>query len=485
MSKRSISRNYLYNLFYQILVIILPLITTPYLSRVLGAESIGIYSFTLSIATYFVLFGSLGVNMYGQREIAYLQEKKHERTIVFFEILIMRFITMFISLIIFGVSYGISGEYAIYYRILILELINQMLDISWFFQGIEEFKKTVIRNSIVKIVFAISIFIFIKEPDDLLKYIFIITISNLLGTVSLWMYLPRYVDKIKVRELKLFRHLKPTISLFIPQIAIQIYTVLDRTMIGFFCENKSEVGFYEQSQKVVKLLLTLVTSLGTVMTPRMANIFAKGEENKIKEYMKKSFGFMSFVAFPMITGIILIAKEFVPIFFGDGYNEVSILIQAISPIILFIGMSNIIGYQYLLPSKQQKAYTISVTLGACINFILNILLIKNIGALGAAISTVIAELTVTSIQIYYERKILGMKDLLKISKNNIIAAGFMFLIVYTLNRLLNINGLISVIFQVILGISIYGILLFILKDEFIYYIKDKVINSLKNRCIKE
>ena len=285
MNNKSISRNYIYNLFYQILVIVLPLVTTPYLSRTLGAEAIGIYSYTLSIATYFVLFGSLGVSMYGQREIAYLQDDKKKRTIVFGEILLMRFITMGISLIIFGLTYVRSNQYRMYYTILTIELISQALDISWFFQGMEEFKKTVVRNSIVKIIFVISIFVFIKSPADLFKYILIATLANLIGNLSLWMYLRKFLDKIKLSELNILKHIKPAISLFIPQIAIQVYTVLDRTMIGKIWGEKSEVGYYEQAQKIIRLLLTIVTSLGAVMVPRMANTYAKGDKEQFKKYL--------------------------------------------------------------------------------------------------------------------------------------------------------------------------------------------------------
>ena len=198
MSKKSISKNYFYNLFYQILVIVMPLITTPYLSRVLGAESIGIYSYTLSIATYFILFGTLGISMYGQREIAYVQDDEKKRSIVFWEIVLLKAITMTISMLIFWFTYGMYGEYKIYYRILIIELISQCIDISWFFQGIEEFKKTVIRNSIVKLIFAVCIFIFVKSPNDLIKYIVIIAGANLFGNLSLWMYVPKYIKKIEL-----------------------------------------------------------------------------------------------------------------------------------------------------------------------------------------------------------------------------------------------------------------------------------------------
>ena len=353
-NKKSITKNYIYNLVYQILVIIVPLITTPYLSRVLGAENIGIYSYTLSITTYFILLGTLGVSTYGQREIAYVRDDEKLRTKTFFEILIMRAITLTISIIIFYFSFANNGEYSMYYKILLLEIIANIIDISWFFQGQEEFKKTVIRNTIVKLISVICIFIFIKTQEDLGKYFLIYVLSTFLGNLSLWLYLPKYIQKVKVKELKIWRHLKPTIGLFIPQVAVQIYTVLDKTMIGAIVENKSEVGFYEQAQKIIKLLVTIATALGTVMVPRMANTFANGEKDKLKEYMNKSFKFVLLLVFPSMLGIISIADKFVPIFYGEGYEKVVYLIVVISPIILAIGLSNVIGTQYLLPTKQQK-----------------------------------------------------------------------------------------------------------------------------------
>ena len=166
MKKNSLKKNYIYNLIYQLLVIVLPLITTPYLSRVLGAEGVGIYSYTLSITTYFVLFGSLGIAMYGQREIAYIRDDGTKKSKTFWEILLLRFATMSISLIIFIFMFANGENYNLYYKILILEIIANSLDISWFFQGMEEFKKTVTRNIIVKIISVICIFTLIKKAED-------------------------------------------------------------------------------------------------------------------------------------------------------------------------------------------------------------------------------------------------------------------------------------------------------------------------------
>ena len=476
MAKKSITKNYIYNLIYQVLVLILPLVTTPYISRVLGAENIGIYSYTLSIVTYFILFGSLGVALYGQREIAYYQKDKKKYSIIFWEIVILRAITMTISLILFYLIFVNGNQYQIYYKILILELIGNCIDISWFFQGLEEFKKTVIRNMIIKLISVISIFTFVKSQNDLKIYFWIYVLSTSIGNASLWLYLPKFLTKVKIKELHLFRHLKPTLGIFIPQIAVQVYTVLDRTMIGTIISDKSEVGFYDQSQKIIKLLMTIITSLGTVMLPRIANTFASGEKEKINNYMKRSFNMVFLLAFPMIFGIISVSKAFVPIFFGEGYDKVAILMNVISPIILFIGLSNVTGTQYLLPTIRQKEYTISVIIGAITNFIMNACLIWKFGAIGASIGTVIAEFTVTAVQLYFVRNDFDFKQIIKISKNYVVSSIAMFIVCIIIGNVVKTN-MISIIIQVIFGVGIYGVCLLALKDEFVNSIIKKVIHK--------
>ena len=465
MSKKSIKKNYIYNLMYQILVMILPLVTTPYLARVLGAENIGIYSYTLSITTYFILFGSLGIAMYGQREIAYVQENVKNRSKIFKEIFLLRLITMTISLIVFYFVFCRNGEYKTYYLIFSLEIIANIFDISWFFQGLEEFKKIVIRNMMVKIISIICIFVFVKTGSDLIKYILIYAVSVLLGNISLWLYIPKYIIKVKYSQINIVRHLKPTLLLFVPQVAVQIYTVLDKTMIGALVLDKSEVGFYEQAQKIVKMCLTLATSLGTVMIPRIASTFSKGDTKKLGEYMNNSFSFIMILAFPIMFGLISIAKSFVPIFFGPGYDKVSILICTISPIIVAIGLSTVIGTQYLMPTKQQNKLTISVVCGAIINIILNFALIKKYGAIGASVSTVIAEFTVAFIQFYLVRNKIKIFDVVKISYKYFFAAIGMFIASLIVGNVIK-NALLSIAFQVICGSLVYFLLLLLWKDEF-------------------
>lgn len=479
MGKKSLTKNYIYNLIYQIMVLILPLITAPYISRVLGAENIGIYSYTLSISAYFILFGSLGIALYGQREIAYKQKDKEKYSITFWEIFFLRILTMTIALILYYFIFAKGEQYQTYYKVLILEIIGNCIDISWFFQGLEEFKKTVTRNMVVKLISVVCIFLLVKTQNDLYIYFWIYVLSILIGNISLWLYVPKYMSKVKLKKLHFLKHLKPTIALFIPQIAMQVYTLLDKTMVGAIISDKSEVGYYDQGQKIIKILLAVITSLGTVMLPRIANTYSRGEKEEITRYMKKSFNMVFILAFPMIFGIIAVSKAFVPVFFGPGYEKVVILINAISPIILLIGLSNVTGTQYLLPIKRQKEFTTSVVCGAVVNFILNSCLIWKYGAIGASIGTVIAELTVTLVQIYFVRKDFDFKKIVKLSRNYIVASIIMFIVCLVVGQVIN-NNLISVAVQIIVGGLIYALCLLMLKDEFIY----EMLNRLKQKVIR-
>lgn len=473
MAKKSITKNYIYNLTYQILILILPLITTPYISRVLGAENIGIYSYTYSIISYFLLFGALGVAMYGQREIAYAGNDSEKRKKIFWEIVLFRLITVSISLIIYAIFFMRGTQYNVFYRIWALELIATALDIGWFFQGMEEFKKTVLRNVFVRIISVALIFILVKNENDLIKYITIYAIADLLGNLSLWAYLPKYFKGIKVKNINIIKHFIPIALLFIPQIAAQVYNMLDRTMIGRMIEDKSEVGYYEEAMKVIKVLVTIVSSLGIVMVPRMASVFAQGEQEKVKDYLKKSFQFTFLLGIPMTFGIISISQVFVPIFFGDGFEKTVILMNILSPIVVLCGISSVIGYQFFLPTKRQKEYTISTVIGIIVNFVLNYILIKLYNSIGASVATIISQLAVCAAQIYYVRKDIGVKELFVLTYKYLISGIIMFVVCICIKNILGENLKVMVL-QVLSGIIVYFITLFILKDEYLNMLKNRV-----------
>lgn len=502
MAKKSIAKNYIYNMVYQVLTLILPLITTPYLSRVLGAEGNGIYSYTYAIVTYFILFGSLGVALYGQREIAYAQEYPKKRKKIFIEIVIFRFITIAIATVFYFFLFVKGAEYQIYYQILMLELIAAAFDISWFFQGLEEFKKTVIRNVLVRLCSVSLVFLLVKTREDLAKFTLIYSLADLMGNISLWLYLPRYFKGIKVDHINVKRHLPHIVMLFIPQIANQIYKVLDTTMIGWLVKDKSETGYYEQGHKVIRLLLTVVNSLGIVMIPRMANAFANNDKKQIKTYMKMSFNFTFFLSFPIMFGIITISKAFVPVFFGAGYEKVSTIIYILSPMVLLMGLANVLGTQYLLPLKKQKEYTFSVTIGTIVNFILNYILISLYQSIGAAIATVLSQVVIDVLQYNHVKKEISVKQLVRLSWRYIFSSIIMYILCSVIKGILSINivtemvynfatnmslnkeylfNVVSIIIQMLVGAITYIAMLIVLRDKYIF----NFINKIKSRFLKK
>ena len=473
-------KNYLYNLSYQILILVVPLITTPYVSRVLGAKGVGTFSYTNSIVQYFILFGCIGLNLYGQREIAYVQHEKDKRDKTFWELVILRIITVSISLVTFYFTLASHGKYASVFFIMCLDMLASMIDISWFFQGIEDFKKIVTINFIVKLVGVVLILFFVKTSDDLLLYVLCHSATLFLGNLSMWIYIPGFVGKVKVRELEIKKHIRPTIVLFLPQIATSVYTVLDKTMIGFLTGIEEEVAYYEQGQKIVKIVMTLVTSLGTVMMPRVANLFKQNKIDEVKSYLSKSFRFVFFLSFPMMFGLMAVSCNIVPWFFGSGYDKVVPNMMVIAPILVIIALSNIMGTQYLLPTGRQKEFTISVVTGCVVNFSLNILLIPFFLSIGAAVATVIAETSVTGVQVYFTRKDFKFGEIISSNKHYIISSLIMFIPTYLLAKYLP-SSIINTFICVAVGGLIYVGLLFVMKDETLFEAVDKI----KERLVKK
>ncbi|WP_302632284.1 flippase [uncultured Clostridium sp.] len=407
-------KNFLYNVSYQLLVIILPLITVPYVSNILGAEGIGDYAFTYANMQYFVIFGMVGITLYGNRQIAYVRENKENLKNTFYSIYTLQLITTTISFVLYLIFTLVfnNGDYKWLYIVQGINIIASIADISWLFMGLEQFKKTVVRNTIVKLVSLASIFIFVKSSDDTVIYALIIALSSFIGNLTFWLYIPKIIGFKNIKILELTLHLKSSLALFIPQLAIQIYLLLDRTMLGIITDTV-QVGYYENSQKIVKIVLTIATAIGTVMMPKIANTVASGDMKKVKYYIKNSFFFVSALSIPLMFGLMGVAPELSPWFFGNNFVGIEKLIIISSLIILAISWSNVLGMQLLVPLNKTKEFTISVTSGAIINFILNLVLIKKFGAIGSCISTIIAEFTVTLVQFYLIKDFIKAKELIK------------------------------------------------------------------------
>ncbi|MBF7102889.1 oligosaccharide flippase family protein [Pediococcus pentosaceus] len=458
-------KNYLYNASYQVFVLLIPLITTPYLARVLGPTGVGINAYTNSIIQYFILFGSIGVNLYGNRQIAFVRDDKDKMTKTFYEIFLMRIMTIVLAYAAFLIFLMTTGSYHVYYLAQSVSIIAAAFDISWFFMGVENFGVTVLRNFVVKIVTLISIFTFVKSFDDLNIYIMILSLSLLIGNMTLFPNLRRYIGKVKLKNLRIWQHLKPSMVLFVPQIATQIYLVVNKTMLGSMTSVQA-AGYFDQSDKMIKMILAIVTATGTVMLPHVANAFMKGEVEKTKQFLYNSFSFVTALSVPMMFGIAAVARKFVPLFFTDKFLAVTPLMMIESVVILLIAWSNALGTQYLLPTNQNGAFTRSVVLGAVVNIIVNIPFIMFWGALGATMSTVLSELAVTGYQLYVLRHQISYRSLFKDTEKYLLAGIIMFLVIFVLDGKL-VNNWTTLIIEVFIGVAIYASLLIIMKAKII------------------
>lgn len=455
-------KNYLYNAGYQILYMLAPLITVPYISRNLGAHASGINSYTNAWVTFFYLMGQMGVTLYGNREIAYHRDNIKTRSQTFWSIEILQIMTVSLSLLIYLFAvFFFSTTFQKYFLLQSLWIIAAGLDISWYFMGLEDFKKTVVRNTIVKLISIAAIFIFVRRPSDLWKYILLLGVAQLGGSATLWPYLKGSVHWVKLRDLHPFKHFYPAFLLFIPTITTQVYMVVNRLMLGRM-STQAATGQFDYGDKIVKLVLAIVTATGTVMLPHIANKFSKGDVKGVRDSLYNSFDFVTALAVPMMFGLMAISKTFAPWFLGSEYIPTGTLMFIESPIILFIAWSNVTGTQYLMPVNRVHEYTASVSVGAVSNIIFNLFLIRSFGVNGAAMSTVLSEFLVSAIQLFFVRTTISRRTLFKSVWKYLLSGLVMFIVVYRFNGIMRMS-IPNLIVQVLIGMLVYAISVFLLR----------------------
>lgn len=477
----SVRKNFTYNIVYQILILILPLITAPYISRVIGAEGNGIYSYTYSIVQYFVLFAMLGLNNYGNRTIAKCKDNKEELSKEFSSIYVMQLITTTAMTILYiGYILFFDSKYITVAMLQIIYLVSTCFDINWFFFGLEKFKLTVTRNTIIKILATFSVFAFVKSKNDLVIYIIIMVLSALISQLALWPFLRKEVKFVKPKIKDVTKHIKPNAVLFIPVIAVSIYKIMDKIILGNMATIEN-VAYFEYAERIINIPISIITALGTVMLPRISNLMAKGEDEKVKFYIDKSIQFMLFISIAMCIGLIVIAPEFVPIFLGNEFIKSGNIVQLLAITIVFISWANVIRTQYLIPKERDKEYIISVALGAVVNLIINIVLIPRYQAIGSAIATICAEFVVMVYQILAVRNEIGIKKYLKYIIRFILSGIIMYFCITWIKMIIN-NEYILIFVQVLLGTLVYVALNYKFIGENIQYIP--ILSKLKKENAK-
>ena len=275
--------NLIYNMIYQVLILILPLITTPYISRVVGVEGVGIYSYYYSIALYFSYFAMLGISNFGNRKIAKNRDDNEKRNKVFSSVYALQLISSSIILVLYLLfSLLIINENEIIAIVMIFYVGASVFDVSWVFFGLEEFKITSLRQIIIRILTLIFIFGLVKNKSDLTLYSLIMALGNFISALSLWIIVWKRVKWRKISFSDIKENIRPCIILFIPIIATSIYRQMDKIMLGNII-NMSEVGFYENAEKLISISLGVISSFSAVIMPKISNLISKEQINEVKK----------------------------------------------------------------------------------------------------------------------------------------------------------------------------------------------------------
>ena len=482
----SMKINYFYNTLYQVITLIVPLITTPYLSKVLGAKGIGLYSYSYSIAYYFVLFAMLGLGNYGRREIAFARRDREYLSKVFWSIYFLQVFTSLIAIIAY-IIYLIALDDNYMMNLMIIYVVSAVFDISWLFLGLELFRYTVFINSIVKILATLCIFVFVHNASDVYIYGLIMALHFLVSSIAMWKQLRNEVDFYLPSFSEIIAHLKPNIILFIPVIAVSLYKTMDKIMLGAI-SGTIEVGYYENAERIIRVPVALISSLGTVMMPKISVLLSQGKKEESNSYIGKSLYFSMFISTSTCFGIMGISKEFVPLFYGNHFLVCIKLFLVLLPSCIFVAFSQVLLTQILLPQNHNKSYAIIVSLGAAVNMVVNLILIPKYKSVGAAIGTLAAEMIVCIANMVINcKRFNSYKFFLK--GIPFINAGFlMFLFLFLVEFTIE-NPIIILVIKILLGILMYIIFLVVTIflehkmgiDDLMVMLKQIIQSMLKSR----
>lgn len=451
----NLKKNFIYQSTYQILTMILPLVTSPILSRSLGAEGLGVYTYVTTIESYFVLFANLGIYKYGTREIAKVQNDREKLCKVFWEIWTLHFMFFLMVGLFFAVYIVFAEEYTLFFSITFLGYLASELKLEWFFIGVEDFKKITMCDAIVKSLSFILIVILVKEKDDLIIYFCLMSICSLLGVVSHWGLCREYISVRKVTLKNVFRHCYGMLILFVPLLLESLFFNMDKVMLGIFCE-KAEVGYYGNAEKVL-ITKRLVYSISIVLLPKMSYLLSKKNQKEFHRLMKSSIGLIILLSSAFGFGTAAVAKEFSVIFWGPDFVSCSNLIMILSFAMPGSLVANAIREQYLVAGEKEKMYLLAAGSGTIVNFIINLLLIPIYGAAGAAIATLVSEYVVLLVQVYAVRKSIPILKYIHGNEIYLVFGGIMFFIVRWAAGAMD-GGITALLAEIVIGAVVFSIL---------------------------
>ncbi len=469
MKIHSVKFNFIMNMILTASSIIFPLITFPYVTRVLLAVGTGKIAFASSTATYFTMFASLGIPTYGIRACAKIRDDKEKLSKTVQELLIINSVTMLLSCTVFVISIFAVPQFAAEKELFFINGIGIVLNVysmSWLYNALEQYSYITVCNLTVKIVSLVLMFLIVKEPSDYIKYGAITMFASCASYIFNFIYAQRFISLKKQSGYEFKKHIPPILMFFAMSAATSIYTNLDVVMLRFM-KDDAEVGIYDAAIKVKTILITMITSLGTVLLPRLSYYVQKNDKEAFYRMVSKAFNFVFIAATGVMVYFMMFTSETILFLAGKDFLQSVLPMRILMPTVLLIGLSNITGIQVLIPQGKENKVVFSVTAGAILDFLLNLVLIPRYGAAGAAMATLLAELLVLIVQCIYLRE--ELPNMLKSVQywKICVGLGVSIIVGRTVTMIDNIKLFWILCISAALFFGTYGIVLVVLKEKFV------------------
>lgn len=460
----SIKVNLVWNSLRTATTLLFPLITFPYISRVLGPENVGLFTYVTAISAYFCIFATMGFPLYGIREIANVKDdpKKFE-TIVCSIFSINAVFSTLVFLIYLIFSYVVSGENFVLYFIVGLSILFSCISFNWFYQGIEDFRYITVVSVFVKSFALICLIVFVDSKTDLLAYA-VITIFATCGNYIINLIRIRRYAKLHFTLKDAFKHIKGASYLFLGTIAVSLYTNLNSIMIGAF-SSMVAVGYFTSGNKIVQILLTVIATITTTLIPRMSYLVENGKEEDALKLQIKAINLINYLSFPLVAGLIIFAKPIVLLLCGEEFLPSVEVLRILSLLLIIIPWSSFLGFQILYPVKKEKLGGIAVFIGAIVNLVCNYFFITKYGYIGVCISVILAETVITVAHYVFSLKYMRLRLIDFIPIKAIIATIVMAILIFYLLKIS--DDIIFVLIWSVIGAIVYFVSLLLLRDKFI------------------
>ena len=452
-----IRRNAVYNMAYRVFSLLLPLVTAPYLSRVVGTEGVGLYDYTWNISYVFVLIGMLGLENYGVRAIARVRDDQEALSRTFSEIWRMQLLVAGVTLAVWlGYVFLIAGDERAIALNLTLMSVSCLVNLDWCLMGLDQFRPIALRNTAVKLAGATAIFLLVKGKGDLWLYALCWSAATMLGCLSCWTTLRGRVRLIRVPWRDALRHLPPCAMLFVSVIAVSVYRRMDVIMLGAMC-GWEENGLYANAEKIIYCLSGFISAIGTVMLPQASSLMQKGQTDTLRHRIALSMDLLMCMTAALAFGLASVAQRFAPLFFGADFAYSGVLMIPLAFTLMTIGFANVVRTQWVLPGGQDRVLIRSVVCGACVNLALNALCIPRMGAMGAVAGTLAAETAVPLVQWLHLRRELPYGGYLRSVAAYALIGAAMLLAVRLVGALVP-DSWTGLAVQVAVGAAVYGLL---------------------------